>query len=99
MVSQEKQKPKMNNNFIYKALSDDKGVPSAKRIIATLMALTAIFVIIHTEIAYATKDFNWSSVAMLLGVIFGFISALVAVAAFERKNILNSQKEEDKAAT
>jgi hypothetical protein len=90
-------------NFIYMVLKnillvvcDDKNRPSVKRVIALEMSLIASFVIIHTQLVYVKPGFTWDSTAMLLGVIFTFISSLVAAALIERKHILNAEKDQPK---
>ncbi len=93
----------MENNFIKfckwagTAIEDGNGQVSIKRVIALLLALVATFVIVYTLIKSMTPEkIDWASTCLLLGALFGMISALITASVIEKKHILDSNfKKED----
>lgn len=86
-------------NKLLLIICDDNGQPSVKRTIALLLAFAVVYVIVYTSFHVNLETFTWDSTVVLLTSIFGCISVLVGVTAFERRNILKmgpESKEEEK---
>lgn len=95
----------MNENLlkIFKwgksVVSDDKGIGSSKRTSMLLLIFLVIFIIVYTLLVTPNgqvANINWTSIGILIGIIFAHNTTLAAGNVIEKRNILKENKKTDK---